>query len=184
VAISQDDASRISRIDPFASSGAKNSIVSAMPSVDPANDRIYVIDGGAGKLAAINFNGGNLSLAWSVDQTTLCFTTLIGPSNARVLIGTNIPVKTFQGLKNYTQEQVVWRSADTGTELARSDYFDKMVTGILVTPGFGGLMYYLAQDGTIQVWNALQGQSIITFLSEANSVAWSPGDCFIATGVA
>ncbi len=117
-----------------------------MPSVDSANNRIYVIDAGPGKLAAINFNQGTLSLAWSVDQTTLSFTTLIGPSDARVLIGTNIPVKTFQGLKYYTKEQVVWRSADTGTELARSDYFDKMVTGILVTPGFGGLMYYLAEE--------------------------------------
>jgi hypothetical protein len=149
VAISQDDASRISRIDPFANSNAKNSIVPSMPSVDPANNRIYVIDAGPGKLGAINFNQGMLSLAWSVDQTTLSFTTLIGPANARVLVGTNIPVKTFQGLKNYTKEQVVWRSAGTGTELARSDYFDKMVTGILVTPGFGGLMYYLAYDGKL-----------------------------------
>ena len=149
VAISQDDASKISRIDPFASSNAKNSIVPAMPSVDPVNNRIYVIDAGPGKLAAINFNQGNLSLAWSMDQTTLSFTTLVGPSNARVLIGTNIPVKTFQGLKYYTMEQVVWRSADTGTELARSDFFDKMVTGILVTPGFGGLLYYLSQSGKL-----------------------------------
>lgn len=149
VAISQDNANQISRIDPFASSNAKNSIVPSMPSVDSANNRIYVIDAGPGKLAAINFNQGTLSLAWSVDQTTLSFTTLIGPSDARVLIGTNIPVKTFQGLKYYTKEQVVWRSADTGTELARSDYFDKMVTGILVTPGFGGLMYYLAEDGKL-----------------------------------
>ncbi len=147
VAISQDNAGQISRIDPFPSS--KNSIVPAMPSVDPANNRIYVIDAGPGKLAAINFNQGNLSLAWSVDQTTLSFTTLIGQANARVLIGTNIPVKTFQGLKHYTMEQVVWRSANTGTELARSDYFDKMVTGILVTPGFGGLMYYMALDGKL-----------------------------------
>ena len=149
MAISQDNATQLSRIDPFASSNAKNSIVPAMPSVDPVNNRIYVIDAGPGKLAAINFNQGNLSLAWSVDQTTLSFTTLIGPANARVLIGTNIPVKTFQGLKYYTMEQVVWRSADTGTELARSDFFDKMVTGILVTPGFGGLMYYLSQSGKL-----------------------------------
>jgi hypothetical protein len=149
VAISQANANQISRIDPFASSNAKNSIVPSMPSVDPVNNRIYVIDAGPGKLAAINFNQGTLSLAWSVDQTTLSFTTLIGPANARVIIGTNIPVKTFQGLKNYTTEQVVWRSADTGTELARSDYFDKMVTGILVTPGFGGLMYYLSQSGKL-----------------------------------
>ncbi|HEY6285233.1 MAG TPA: hypothetical protein VIX20_06185 [Ktedonobacteraceae bacterium] len=149
VAISQDNATQISRIDPFASSNAKNSIVPSMPSVDPVNNRIYVIDAGPGKLAAINFNQGTLSLAWSVDQTTLSFTTLIGPATARVIIGTNIPVKTFQGLKNYTTEQVVWRSAETGTELARSDYFDKMVTGILVTPGFGGLMYYLSQSGKL-----------------------------------
>ncbi len=102
LAISQDDANRLSRIDPFPDS--KNSIVPSMPSVDSANNRIYVIDAGPGKLAAINFNGGTLSLAWSVNQTTLSFTTLIGPANARILIATNIPVKTFQGLKNYSTE--------------------------------------------------------------------------------
>lgn len=51
-------------------------------------------------------------------QTTLSFTTLIGPPDRRVLIGTNIPVKFFKQLKKYTTEQVIWRDAATGKQLA------------------------------------------------------------------
>jgi hypothetical protein len=77
-------------------------------------------------------------VAWTQDQTTLSFTTLIGPQDQRVLIGTNIPVKTFQGLKSYTTEQVIWRNAQIGQELASSSFFPKMTQGILVTPGYAG----------------------------------------------
>lgn len=53
----------------------------------------------------MNLQDGKLSLAWTQDQTTLSFTSLLGPKNQRVLIGTNIPVRTFQGLKKYTTAQ-------------------------------------------------------------------------------
>jgi hypothetical protein len=66
---------------------------------------------------------GELSVAWSQDQTTLGFTTLIGPENQRVLIGTDIPIKAFQQLASYRTEAVVWRDAATGNELARSSEF-------------------------------------------------------------
>ena len=71
------------------------------------------------------------------------------PEDQRVLIGTNIPVKTFQGLKHYTTEQVIWRNAQTGKELASSSQFPKMTQGILVTPGYAGLQYFLTADGHI-----------------------------------
>ena len=149
VAVSQADAKQIANLQPFASSGAKNSLIPSMVSVDPQNNRIYVMDAGAGKLAGVNLQDGKLSLAWTQDQTTLSFTTLIGPKDQRVLIGTNIPVKTFQGLKNYTTEQVIWRNARTGAELASSSQFPKMTQGILVTPGYAGLQYFLTADGHI-----------------------------------
>jgi hypothetical protein len=73
----------------------------------------------------------------------------VGPANNRVLIGTNIPVKYFKQLQSYTTEQVVWRNAATGATLATSSYFSKMTPGILVTPGFAGLQYFLTEDGHI-----------------------------------
>jgi hypothetical protein len=149
IAVSQADAKQIANLQPFASSGAKNSLIPSMVSVDPQNNRIYVMDAGAGKLAGVNLQNGKLSVAWTQDQTTLSFTTLIGPKGQRVLIGTNIPVKTFQGLKNYTTEQVIWRNAQTGQELASSSLFPKMTQGILVTPGYAGLQYFLSADGHI-----------------------------------
>ena len=149
VAVSQADAKQIANLEPFASSGAKNSLIPSMVSVDPQNNRVYVMDAGAGKLAGVNLQNGKLSVAWTQDQTTLSFTTLIGPKSQRVLIGTNIQVKTFQGLKHYTTEQVIWRNAQTGSELASSSQFPKMTQGILVTPGYAGLQYFLTADGHI-----------------------------------
>src|SRR5438309_775918 len=90
-----------------------------------------------------------LRVAWSQDQTTLSFTTLIGPQGKRVLVGTNIPVKHFKQLKSYSTEQVVWRDAATGKELAQSEQFPKMSAGILVTPGYAGLQYFLTAEGHI-----------------------------------
>jgi len=133
-AVSQANAKQIANLQPFASSGAKNSLIPSMVTVDPQNNRIYVMDAGAGKFAGVNLQNGKLSVAWTQDQTTLSFTTLIGPKTQRVLIGTNIPVKTFQGLKHYTTEQVIWRNAQTGKELASSSPFPKMTQGILVVP--------------------------------------------------
>jgi hypothetical protein len=149
IAVSQADAAKVANLQPFASSGAKNSFIPSMVTVDPQNHRIYVMDAGAGKLAGVNLQNGKLSVAWTQDQTTLSFTTLIGPKTQRVLIGTNIPVKVFQGLKHYTTEQVIWRNAQTGNELASSSQFPKMTQGILVTPGYAGLQYFLSADGHI-----------------------------------
>ena len=149
IAVSQADASQVSNIEPFASSGSKNSFIPSMVSVDPANNRVYVMDAGAQKLAGIDLVNGKLSVAWTQDQTTLSFTSLIGPKSQRVLIGTDIPIKAFKQLKNYSTEQVVWRNAATGAELARSSQLPKMTQGILVTPGYAGLQYFLTSDGHI-----------------------------------
>ncbi|MER7754496.1 hypothetical protein [Kitasatospora sp. NPDC097643] len=149
VAVSQADSTKVATVQPFANSGSKNSFIPSMVSVDPENNRVYAMDAGAGKLAGIDLANGTLSVAWSQDQTTLSFTTLLGPKDQRVLIGTDIPVKFFQGLKKYTTEQVVWRDARTGSELARSSQLPKMTQGILVTPGYAGLQYFLTADGHV-----------------------------------
>lgn len=149
VAVSQADASKVANLEPFASSGSKNSFIPSMVSVDPDSHLIFVMDAGAGKIGAVALNNGSLSTAWTADQTTLSFTTLIGPQNQRVLIGTNIPIKFFKQLQSYTTEQVIWRDAATGKQLASSDQFPKMSAGILVTPGYAGLQYFLTASGHI-----------------------------------
>jgi len=149
VAVSQADASEVLSIEPFAEAGSDNSFIPSMVSVDPAAQRIYVMDAGAGKIGAVTLEDGKLSTVWSDDQTTLSFTTLIGPDGQRVLIGTDIPIRFFKQLTKYTTEQVVWRDAATGDELARSNEFPKMSAGILVTPGYAGLQYFLTADGHV-----------------------------------
>ncbi|MEU1287985.1 hypothetical protein [Kitasatospora sp. NPDC005856] len=149
VAVSRSDSTKVANVQPFAGSGSKNSFIPSMVSVDPENDRVYAMDAGAGKLAGIDLTNGALSVVWTQDQTTLSFTTLIGPKDQRVLIGTDIPVKFFQGLKKYTTEQIVWRRAQDGTELARSSQLPKMTQGILVTPGYAALQYFLTADGHV-----------------------------------
>jgi hypothetical protein len=149
VAVSQADSKKVANLQPFASSDAKNSFIPSMVSVDPASNLIFVMDAGAGKIGAVALNSGKLSTKWTADQTTLSFTTLIGPSDHRVLIGTNIPIKFFKQLKKYTTEQVIWRDAATGKQLASSDQFPKMSAGILVTPGYAGLQYFLTASGHI-----------------------------------
>jgi hypothetical protein len=117
-AVSESDSSQVSNVQPFADSGSKNSFIPSMVSVDPANNRVYVMDAGAGKIGALSLTDGRLSVVWTQDQRTLSFTTLVGPPDKRVLIGTNIPVKYFKQLKSYESEQVVWRNAATGAVLA------------------------------------------------------------------
>lgn len=148
-AVSQADSAQIANLQPFESTEAKNSFIPSMVSVDPDNGRVYVMDAGAGMLGGVDVGEGSLTLAWTQEQRTLSFTSLIGPPDARVLIGTDIPVETFHGLQDYTTEQVVWRDAASGTELARSSILPKMTTGILVTPGYAGLQYFLSADGNI-----------------------------------
>jgi hypothetical protein len=41
----------------------------------------------------------------------------------------------------------VWRDASTGAELARCSELPKISAGILVTPGYAGLKYFLTADG-------------------------------------
>lgn len=147
VAVSQADADDKLVLDPFPDSD--NSFIPSMVSVDPDARQVYVMDAGAAKIGAVALSDGKLSLVWSEDQTTLSFTSLVGPEGERVLIGTDIPIKVFKQLKSYTTEQVVWRDAATGKELARSDAFPKMSAGILVTPGYAGLQYFLTASGHV-----------------------------------
>ncbi|MBP0451616.1 hypothetical protein J5Y04_18990 [Kitasatospora sp. RG8] len=57
VAVSQADSTKVATVQPFANSGAKQSFIPSMVSVDPENNRVYAMDAGAGKLAGIDLAG-------------------------------------------------------------------------------------------------------------------------------
>ena len=80
------------------------------------------MDPGPGKSVGINLDPatGNMTVAWSADQSTLSWMVLMGPADNRVLVGTNIlanvtnPVDWQSGPvgANYV-EQIVCREAQT-----------------------------------------------------------------------
>ena len=47
------------------------------------------------------------------------------------------------------KEQVTWRDAATGRLLAESDFFEPLSIGALITPGFGGRVYFPTGKGFI-----------------------------------
>ena len=57
---------------------------------------------------------------------------------------------------NY-KEQLTWREAATGRIVAESDFFEPMTIGSLITPGFGGRVYFPTGKGfiTMQVMPAV-----------------------------
>jgi hypothetical protein len=158
VAARQSDAKLVS-MQPFSNLKPGEGTVGAqaflpsMLSVDIPNNRIFVMDAGEGLAEAVSFDQqtGDMQALWRVAQRTLDFSTLIGPSDQRVFMATDIggPCPYMSCLQNYTQEQVVFRDAATGQELARSDSLPKMTSGALITPGDEGAINYLSLDGQI-----------------------------------
>lgn len=158
VAVNQRDG-RLVRLEPWEhvpqwnyTFGSK-SFLPAMLSVDPANNRVYVMDGGYGLAAgyAFNQNTGKMRQLWLKKQRTMNFSTLIGPKDARVWVATDIRGLCLfsRCLKSYRKEEIVFRNAETGAEIARSEKLPKMTTGALVTPGPDGELYYLGLAGEI-----------------------------------
>jgi len=162
VAVSQANATKMTRIDPIPLAPGQMSYIPSNSAVDPDNHMMYVMDGGAGKMVGLKYNPvtGNMTVAWRANQSTLAFLSLIGPANHRVLVGTNMhPGTTITQMTNnpppsYT-EQVQWRDAATGKLLAASDYFNGMSVGAPPIPGFGGLLYYMTLNGHIMALQVL-----------------------------
>jgi hypothetical protein len=162
VAISQANASKMTRIDPIPLAPGQMSFIPSNSAVDPVNHMMYVMDAGPGKIVGLKYNpaSGNMTVAWRANQSTLAFLSLIGPPDHRVLVGTNMhPGTTVTQMghsppPSYT-EQVQWRNAATGKLLAASDYFSGMSAGAPPTPGFGGLLYYMTLNGHIMALQVL-----------------------------
>ena len=162
VSVSQANASKINRIDPILLEPGQQSYIPSNSAVDPENNMMYVMDGGAGKIVGLKYDSvtGNMTVAWTDNQSTLAFLSLIGPADQRVLVATDMaPNTTISQMTNnpppaYT-ERVMWRDAATGKVLAASDYFSGMSAGAPPAPGFGGLLYYMTFNGHIMALQVL-----------------------------
>jgi hypothetical protein len=152
IAINQSDATQQFSAQPFAAftapRGYPRSISPSAVSVDATHQRIYTLDAGPGRIGALELRGDGLHTLWTEPQRTLEFLALIGPPERRVLVGTELPPD--QPLTGNTANDVVWRDAATGRELARtSQPLPAISTGSMVEPYYAAKMLYLAREGTI-----------------------------------
>jgi hypothetical protein len=147
IAINQADALMQFSSQPFPALPLRQSWSPSAVTVDPLRNRIFALDGLAGRIAALELRDDGLHTVWTAPQRTLEFLALIGPAQRRVLVGTDVP--RDQQIGANTQDWVVWRNADTGDEIARSPLLSAVNGGTMVEPGYDGRMYFLAQNGKI-----------------------------------
>jgi hypothetical protein len=158
VAVHQKDPTRMKVIFPFGElKKGEWSWAPPKPQTDPENSMIYSADMGIGKVAGIRIDQatGEMKAVWVVDDITNAFQPLIGPKDKRVMLLSNAkknvekePIKLALFTANY-KEQVTWRDAATGRIMAESDFFEPLSIGSLITPGFGGRVYFPTGKGFI-----------------------------------
>ncbi|MEO1174361.1 MAG: hypothetical protein AAFX94_20260, partial [Myxococcota bacterium] len=91
-AVAQEDSSNRLRTVPFTPSTLGFSAIPSALTVDPETLRIYAMDAIRGQVASLELVDGNsLEVRWIVDQFTLHHTSLVGPPEARVFVGTDAP---------------------------------------------------------------------------------------------
>lgn len=163
LAVNQADASKQYSLQPFKEFQAPPnfpfSFAPSAASVDPARNRIFTFDSGPGKIGVLELREDGLHIVWVQDQRTMEFTALIGPADRRIAVGTDIG---DQSPANVAWDQVVWRDAETGRELARSTQLPTVNTGTMVEPGYDGRMYYLPANGEIAELNVQPGTIVPT----------------------
>ena len=150
-AISTKDSNVRYSMDPFADLTQDQSFNVSMGSYDPENSRVYVADTGIGYTAALAFDPATgFDVLWRKEQTTLAYTMLVNPKNQRVFVASNLT-----GLGSRVNpllarnEQVVFRNAATGVELARTDKLARMNNGANLIAGYRGRFYFLGQDSNV-----------------------------------
>lgn len=156
VVVNQKDSKRVSIVFPFGNlAPGQISWAPPKPQTDPENSMIYSADVGVGKVAGIKLDQktGDLKVIWVENIMTTGFQPLIGPKDKRVILLSNMkpdvagtPVMDLFAKGAYS-EQVTWRDAATGRLIAESNYFEPMTIGSLITPGFGGRVYFPTSKG-------------------------------------
>jgi hypothetical protein len=163
-AVNQGDASKRFTIQPFANDPipldvkavyskqgpggtAAVSFVPSTLSADPDTNLIYMLDALPGKIAGLRLTPSGFQTAWQVSQTTTEFIAIIGPQDRRVIVTTAIPGEEIPGMNKH--DEVVWRNAATGEELARSERLPAMTTATMVQPSYAGNVFYPGLEGNL-----------------------------------
>jgi len=158
VVVNQHDAKRHTTLFPFGKlTEGEFSFAPPKAGGDPENNMIYSSDMGIGKLAGIKLepDTGDMNVLWTIDVTSSSFMTLIGPPDERVLLfsamkpgADEAPVMQTAVSGKY-KEKLSWWDAAAGRLLAESDLFEPLTQGSLITPGFGGRVYFPTGHGFI-----------------------------------
>jgi hypothetical protein len=153
-AISAVDSSERFVIRPFEDIETRFSFGVAHGAFDTASGLLYTADTGTGYVSAMTFDPETgFELVWREEQTTSVFQQLIGAPDERVVVTSelvNIGLRLSPlSILRATNEQVVFRNAATGEELARTGNLPRMSQGANISPGFGGRVYFPAVDGRI-----------------------------------
>ncbi|HUO05432.1 MAG TPA: hypothetical protein VMU16_09570 [Candidatus Binataceae bacterium] len=119
----------------------------ATVSADPDTNLIYAMDALPGKVAALRIGSSGLETVWTADQTTTEWIAIIGPRGKRVIVGSDIPGAEIPDIN--TEDEVVWRNAATGQEIARSPRLPKMTSGTMIQPDYFGNVFYPGEAGTL-----------------------------------
>jgi hypothetical protein len=163
-AINQSDASKVFLLQPYVNDPIPPELAAAfataaeggVPAIswagmsleaDPENGLFYGVETLARKIAAFKLTRSGITTVWKKTQTTTEWATLIGPKARRIWVGTDIPGAEIPGM-NHTDE-VVFRDAATGRELARSARLPFMTQGSAVQPGYGGSVFFPGALGTL-----------------------------------
>ena len=159
IVINQADASQLFSTQPFKdfqvppdypTSWAPMSV-----SADPKRNLIYAIDSSPGVIGALKITPNGLQTVWTAYQRTTEFLAIIGPPGRRVLVGTDIPTGEKPGSNQH--DFVVWRDAQTGQELARSEQLPVMTTGAMIQPYYFGKIFYCGLAGQLFELNVRPG---------------------------
>jgi hypothetical protein len=162
-AINQSDASKMFLLQPykndpippelnktFATAAAGEQAVSwagMSLEADAENGLFYGVETLARKIAAYKLTDSGIEMVWKQDQTTTEWATLIGPKEHRVWVGTDIPKPETPGQNQ--NDEVVFRDAATGKELARSSHVPAMTQGSAVQPGYNGSVWFPVSTGML-----------------------------------
>jgi hypothetical protein len=162
-AINQNDASKVFMTQPyindpvapelsklFATAAAGQQAVSwagMSLEADLENGIFYGVETMTRTIAAYKLTDTGFETVWKMPQTTTEWATLIGPKDHRVWVGTEIPGAEIPG-QNKTDE-VVFRDAATGRELARSSRVPAMTQGSAIQPGYDGSVWFPGATGTL-----------------------------------
>jgi len=149
-AISAKDSSVRHSIEPFSDLRATVSFNAAHGAFDPASGLLYVADTGVGYASALSFDPeAGFELVWREEQTTSVFQQLIDSPERRVVVTAEL--QNWCGLNPLAarSEQVVYRDAATGRELARTGLLPRMSDGANISPGFDGRVYFPGKDGKV-----------------------------------